>query len=366
MRTFAIILVILAMGAFGRPGKPRKDDFVSHTTDMVQGMLDECESSVGVARRLLRKNRGRGRGSEDSSSSSSEEEEQKPSKDAKFAEMFISVFSEDYCSELAGMDGAEVAQLLADRLYVDKFAKMTTKFIEQIREENCEAEEDLEVEEDLAVEEEREEVPSALRRFLHKRENGEEVPADFMTTFLEFFSEGYCSEKTSEELAIELGQAVLAGDVVFEGRGDDKDANDAKKPEETRERPGRGERELNEEEFVLKTTELVQKVLDNCSRRLLRKGMSKERMESRFEEMFMKVYADVDYCNSEKTAEEFARELYEKKVEEKPVEEDNEVEEANESPVTALSVGSEVTEEEPKRGRRPSRGRGRKPRSRSD
>ena len=36
-----------------------------------------------------------------------------------------------------------------------------------------------------------------------------------MTTFLEFFSEGYCSEKTSEELAIELGQAVLAGDVVF-------------------------------------------------------------------------------------------------------------------------------------------------------
>ena len=74
------------------------------------------------------------------------------------------------------MDGAEVAQLLADRLYVDKFAKMTTKFIEQIREENCEAEEDpeaeedLEVEEDLAVEEEREEVPSALRRFLHKRE----------------------------------------------------------------------------------------------------------------------------------------------------------------------------------------------------
>jgi len=340
MRTFAIILVVLAVAVFGRPGKPRKefdvDDFVSDTTDLVQGMLDECESSVSVARRLLRKNRGRG--SEDSSS---EEEEQKPSKDSKFTEMFISVFSEDYCSELAGMDGAEVAQLLADRLFVDKFAKMTTKFIEQIREETCEAEEDLE------VEEESEDVPAALRRSLHRRKDGKEVPADFMTAFSEFFSEGYCSEKTSEELAEELGQAVLAGEVVFEGRGDDKDGNDAEKPEEMKERPGRGEKELNEEEFVLKTTELVQKVLDNCSRRLLRKGMSQERMESKFEEMFIKVYADVDYCNTEKTAEEFARELYEKKVEEKPVEEDNEVvseeEEANEAPVTALSVESKVS-----------------------
>jgi len=218
MRIFAIILVALTVGALGRRGPPRKefdvDEFVSQSTDLVQAMLDGCEVSDSPsvedpeveeqleteARRLLRGNHGR-------------------SKDSRFQVMFTKVFGEDYCSKIAGMDAAVVAQDLAERLFVDKFAHMATKFIEQIREEKCKTEEVPEVEEALetADQEENEDVLAALRRSLHHpRKDDKEVPEGFMTTFEEFFSEGYCSDKTNEELAKELGKAVLDGDVVLE------------------------------------------------------------------------------------------------------------------------------------------------------
>lgn len=241
MKTLAIVVVILAVGALGKRGHGKfdADEFVSEITPLVEGKLDECTTSSvdGILRRLLSKTR---KPREDS-------EEDKPTEEDKFADLFTTVFGEDYCTDLAGMDSGAVAQLLADRLFVVKFAQKSTKFVEQIRTDNCEA-----VEESLPVEESASDSPTkspttTTRRFLRKGGNKNRqkmVSEEFMTVFEAFFSEGYCGEESSEELAMELGEAVLAGDVVFEGRGDGKD--NSEESEETKET----EEDEEEEEVV--------------------------------------------------------------------------------------------------------------------